>query len=377
MSDNRICNLPLEKVLFELSKEATLSVFPSTDNYFTKYCEVVGQLRREVYDRVNAGLAALSNQSGLYTDHGKEHYDQVVLYAGKLLGVRDDNVLDIARKISNNSWVLKPYELYLLLLSIRFHDVGNIYGRENHERNISTVIKSFSVCHLHTNPLEARKICEIAGAHGGRTITGSKDTIGFLSENTNSDGHLHDIGFKKLASITRLADEICENRNRNKRLDRKEIPIHNLVFHVYAHSIVSNFIRDKVLFIKLEIKHSCLIEKYKVYDKDKDGHDILVDVDMPSVICDRLKKAELERRYCNRFLSEEIQIKEINVAIDIVADEKDEHSFTPELLGQKVFTLKEVDYPTFDDLSIHSEVREFLDEQCKPLNVQISDGVKP
>ncbi|QTH70316.1 HD domain-containing protein [Pseudoalteromonas xiamenensis] len=363
MNENRTCNLPLEQVLLGISKTSNLSAFPKKDNYFDKYCEIVAQLRREVYKNVNAGLATLSEQSGLYTDHGEEHYDQVVLYAGKMLNVRDDNVDEIIQKAIANNWVLKPYELYLLLLSIRFHDVGNIYGRENHEQNIAKVIQKYNINHLNNNRLEARKICEIAGAHGGRTKSGSKDTIGVLSDDSGSDGHLHDIGFRKIASITRLADEICENRNRTNRLDEEEIPTHNLVFHTYAYSIVSNYIRDKILFIKLEFKDSYLSKEYQVYEKKDNGESILVPIDMASVICSRLKKAELERRYCNRFLSEEIQIKEINISIDIISDEKEEHSFTPEVLRTKKFTLKEVDYPSFGDTIISSEVREFLSGQ--------------
>ena len=54
---------------------------------FDKYSEILGQLRRQVYTKVNAGLAALSDLSGLYTDHSEEHFDEVVLHAGIMLGL--------------------------------------------------------------------------------------------------------------------------------------------------------------------------------------------------------------------------------------------------------------------------------------------------
>ncbi len=247
-------SLPLERILESVGNK--LDYFPIRENHYSKYLEITQQLRKDVYPKINAGLAAMSAQSGLYTDHGPEHFDLVVQYAGLLLGVKNDaDITNIVDKINSNNWILNPYELYLLLLSIRFHDVGNMYGRENHEQNIAKVIRSKSIVHLHQNQLEARKVCAIGGAHGGRTREGSKDTIGrLLEDQISSDGHIHDIGFKKIAAITRIADEICENRKRTGELDLDAIPAYNLVFHKYAYSIVDNYIRDKIFYLKIKFE---------------------------------------------------------------------------------------------------------------------------
>ena len=40
---------------------------------------------------------------------------------------------------------LSPYEAYLLLMPAHFHDVGNICGRQGHEKRIAEIIAKFGV----------------------------------------------------------------------------------------------------------------------------------------------------------------------------------------------------------------------------------------
>jgi len=367
MSTNNQFNFPLEKLLEKVGKGNDLENFPTPESHYKKYCDITEQLRLNVYPRINAGLAGLSQRSGLYTDHSDKHFDLVVHYAGLMLGLKAANLDDIAEDVKSNKWILTPYEIYILLLSIRFHDVGNIYGREDHERMILKVINEFSITHLLTNPIKARKISQIGGAHGGKTRYGSKDTIGNLAETENFDGHIKDVKHKKIAAITRFADEICENRQRTGTVIESTIPAHNMVYHKYAESIVGNYIEGKTLCMMLQVKHSNLTKKYSIYTKNDEGNEVLTEALLPEVTLDRLRKTELERRYCNRYLPELAQINEISVKIVILEDDKCPESFHHNTIEEKSFFLKERDYPSAEGNILDKQVKTFLnyDRICK------------
>lgn len=349
---------PLEHLL-ELTC-ADSANFPTPGNYYTRYFQIVDQLKEQVYKNINSSLAALSEESGLYTDHSADHFDTVVLHAGFLLGLnRRSDVTPIVQKVISNEWILTPYEIYILLLSIRLHDVGNIYGREYHEHNINKVIQQFQLVHLHRDKIESTMIAAIAGAHGGTTREGDKDTIGRLQENNISNAHIHSIDGKKIAAITRFADEVCENRNRVASSMAIGIPRHNLVFHKYAGAITGNSVKDRMLHLSFQFHISDLTDIYQIYDSKEEKKE-LIDVYLPSIIIDRLRKAELERRYCNRFIPDLAQIKGIFVCINIIEDEQDEESFKHEVLDQITFTLKEEGYPSKDGLIFDEKSMDFL-----------------
>ncbi|WP_027670518.1 HD domain-containing protein [Rheinheimera baltica] len=351
--------LLLEKLLESVSDEHDL--FPRDVCYFTRYNEITNSLKQKVYKNVNAGLAANSKRSGLYTDHSEEHFDLVIRFAGIMLGLKtSDDVRNVADLVRSGKWILNAYEIYLLLLSIRFHDVGNIYGRDDHEKLISKVIIDYKIPHLIDDSVENRQVCFIGGAHGGTTSNGSKDTIGSLPDTINSVGSIGGIRSKKIAAITRFADEICENRQRIGILVESGIPEHNLVFHKYAQSIVSNHVEGKILYIRLEVRKSDLLVFYKIY-KEVAGVEVEDKVNLPDVIISRLKKLELERRYCNRFLHGDAQIKEISVHIIIVEDTEDEESFHPNVIDEIKFPLKERDYPLGEESIIDTDAKYFMD----------------
>ncbi len=334
--------------------------FPNAENYYQRYNKIVDQLRLEVYKKVNEGLAALSQESGLYTDHSEEHFDKVVLHAGIILGLhRQSDIEPLVNKVISNEWILTPYEIYILLLSIRLHDVGNIYGRENHEQNINKVIHNFSLVFLHKDRIESTMVAAIAGAHGGKTREGDKDTIGKLQESNVSNAHICDIDGKKIAAITRFADEVCENRQRVMSSGSMNIPAHNLVFHKYAEAIIVNSIKNRILSLSFNFHISDLSATYNIYEKT-DGINKLIDVYLPQIVLERLKKAELERRYCNRFIPDSAQIKEISVQINILEDEKGEESFKHNVLDQMTFTLKEEGYPSKDGLMFDEKTTAFM-----------------
>lgn len=372
MNKKKECNLPLERLLeLVCSTSSASSDFPKQENYYDRYCEIVADLEREVYKDINAALAGLSNVSGLYTDHSADHFDEVVKYGGFLLGLKNSrtDVEKVLDSVLDHDWILKPYEIYIVLLSIRLHDVGNIYGRDNHEKRINEVIQRFKIVHLHKDKIESSMIASIAGAHGGVTESGEKDTIGNLSETGSANGHIYDIDNRKLAAITRFADEVCENRQRVGSYGAKNVPGHNLVFHTYAGAIVENYIKDRSLYLNLQFCIGHLTKLYQIYEEKK-GKATLIDVDLPSITLARLRKAELERRYCNRFVPEKAQISSIFISITITEDNLDEESFRHEVIERITFSLKEEGYPLKNQVEFDNKISEFMDYKrlclCKP-----------
>ncbi|ELH0878480.1 TPA: hypothetical protein ACN3ZQ_002845 [Vibrio cholerae] len=341
----------LETLLQKVAEKRTGFPDPKR-NYFDAYQEIVGDLRRNVYDSINAGLAANSREQGLYTDHGKEHFDTVVLYAGQMLNLHHEGELEqISDKVTKNQWVLTPYELYLLLLGVRLHDVGNIYGRENHEKNILKVIKDYGIPYLSKDRIEAKKVAIIGGAHGGKRQCGSKDTIGLMQE-TGGDGHLGAVDFKKIAAIVRFSDEVCENRFRAPSGGGAAIPEHNLIFHKFASSITSSIVKNQTLSIHFTLDVEDLVKTYKLSAEDPS-----IVKTLPEFFLERIQKTEIERRYCSRFLPDGANVREVSVDVEVVKLDEYEDM---ETLERRQFTLKERDYPGSSEDILSNEMKEFM-----------------
>ena len=300
---------PLETRLEVLSRTVPqLFAHPQLD-YWAKYQALVTYLRGHVYQHIDAGLACLSKSPGIFTDHGPDHFDEVVRYAGLL--VPPEDVVD------DNS-ALRPYELFVLLSAIRLHDAGNIFGRETHERKAAVVLKSAgsAVC---SDTFEVNLISKIAEAHGGTSDKGDKDTIGALPE-IDKYGSAK-IRPRSIAALVRFADEICEHSNRasNLHLATNTLPIENRLFHLYARAVKASSPdrARKALAIKIVFNTSDLKEQYPIPTPGGGGQlpktKFLIDEAM-----ERIAKLDRERRYCNRFLDQVFRTELIDLEVDIV-----------------------------------------------------------
>jgi len=347
--------LPLEKAFFRAAAET--SKFPRiVSNYADLYKGLLNHLRANIYKDIDAGLASNSDIPGFYTAHNSEHFDEVVRYAGDLLGVetwKDDNI------------PLHPYELYILLVAIRIHDAGNAHGRKDHEKKCFDVLRSCGAA-SGIDVTEKKLIAMIAQAHGGETARRDKDTIGDLETEIPSSNF--SIRAQLIASIVRFADEICENRGRaaNYLLEHGEIPKHSELFHKYAAAISANVIvrKDKRLTLKytVNIKDAARPWGCAVTGEEKEKY--LIDY-----ILERLEKMDRERKYCNRFSREIYTVDSIRAKIEIIDDNHDELEViaVPELYdfgypdknqGSLKERLKEYCGPAFQNRLSHHKARE-------------------
>jgi hypothetical protein len=127
---------------------------------------------------------------------------------------------------------LSSTELYCLILSILFHDVGNIFGRNGHQLNIGEVynhVRQPDASHRQ----EQLVLLQIVGAHCGEAPDKTRDTLRFL-ESSHLDGL--PVNLRDIAAILRFADELAEGIQRTslfmERIHR--YPAKCDIYHQYA-----------------------------------------------------------------------------------------------------------------------------------------------
>lgn len=296
--------LSLEKYLEDAATKSS-EEFPSQHvNYWKRYDSLLQSLKTHVYPQINAGLACISKSPGLYTDHGPHHFDEVVKYAGLLLG----------ETLNQSNPALNPYEVYLLLCAIRLHDAGNIDGREDHQNRVSALLVEYGG-DIRRDGAEVELISAIAQAHGGRTIDNSKDTIGILQEETCINATR--IKPRLIAALVRFADEICEHSSRasTHHISAGTLPEQNKLFHYYAKSVVGALPDrgNKSFRLRLSIDIAWLTDQYPT-PPDENGN--VQEKYLFDDALDRICKLNHERVYCNRFLLPQMQTDLINVEIN-------------------------------------------------------------
>lgn len=157
------------------------------------------------------------------TDHSSLHVKDVLDNAYDLLGG------DISK--------LNSMELYCLIMSIIFHDVGNFFDRDKHRKLISQIYDKArpSSDGGNEDAEEKRIILNICEAHCGKHADGT--TINTLQD-VIEHGKLErkKIRPKILAPILRLADELAEGEQRTSyyMIKKQGYSKKNMVYHKYA-----------------------------------------------------------------------------------------------------------------------------------------------
>lgn len=264
--------------------------FPRKENYVQIFNDLEQYLNKNVHTQVVAGAAA--NGSGLLNDHGPVHVEMVICKARDILG-------DMANRLSG-------YEIFLLLLSIHFHDVGNIFGREDHEQRISEVMEALGNL-LPFDYAVKSNIMRIAMAHGGN-ICGEKDTISELPDYDHLEGQ--EIRPALLAAVLRYADEISDDHTRANRflMDAKAVPENNIAFHEYSKCLEQPAVRGDTLLLKYSIPYK--LAKNRIM---KLGTQIY----LYDEILLRIKKNLCELEYCRKYSKGYIVVSSLSVHINV------------------------------------------------------------
>lgn len=273
-----------EKDQFPLGKGDLVESFKYIEDYMNKNCHP------------NTTLGAAINGDGLLTDHGVDHVKMVIQNAGKLVG-------DMQYKKLNG------YEIYLLLLAIHFHDVGNICGRQEHEKQIDDIITALGD-KLPLDMPEKVIVSDIATAHGGYVDSDhtDKDTLRRLKLIDNCNGIL--IRPALLGSILRFADELSDDSTRaNRYMDATNtIPPGNKIFHAYSAAL------SPITFNGNTIEFKYYIPFIQVQNKIPDANGSF----LYDEIIKRLSKCMQELEYCRKYSEGFIRISTLSVEIHVM-----------------------------------------------------------
>ena len=300
--------------------------------YPSRFKDVEIFLNENVHRDVGTGAALKGD--GILTDHGPNHIQTVIERASALLARPD-----------RNSPNLTPYEVYLLLQAIHFHDVGNIFGRSDHESKHIEVMDKVSVL-IGNDTVERRAILKISQAHSGM-VGGIKDTISFLPK---TDPVLcRDVRYQALAAILRFSDELSDDSRRAKEmLDRLgTIPESSQIFHAYAKSLHSVQIRPDLHLVELHymFDKSDAIRKFKKPINTMTNRQVY----LLDEIYERTIKTYFERLYCMRFMQDIVRIDAIDVNIRVYKHAKSLDPCVPPI----GYRLEETGYPDPSHSSIH------------------------
>ena len=288
----------LVRFLSESSRN-DLSFHQAEIDYYRRFQRLDAYLNEKVHPSVNQGAAAKGD--GWLTDHGTGHITTVIRRASTLV-------------TDGESVFLTPYEVFILLAAIHFHDVGNIFGRDKHKEEIVTLMQKLDESLIGSDGVEKRMILDIAMAHGGYADTDGddKDTISRLSWENFSGGSEPRV--QLLAAVLRFADELADDCTRTNRfLIDSRLVRESEAYHIYADRLRKVTIRpeDRKVSLLFELDATHATMKYrkgrrKVYLYDE--------------IVERSLKMHREHVYCLRFMQPYVRIDTIDVSIIITTN---------------------------------------------------------
>lgn len=323
--------------------------FPDSKNYKDRLSLIVGYLEENIYPEVKAAAiwsAIQKKDVPIYlNDHGKAHADKVISRAAAIL--------------NESNCRLGFYEAYLFLVAAYMHDIGIIYGRNDHENKCNEILLKMGSIAGEDNT-EKRIISKIATAHGGE-INGNRDTLNCLQK----DYVILDKKFRKqfIAALLRFADELADDRTRASRFLLEEKRLRGSeVYHAYSYAIRSVEISERNIKLKFELNKAKALNKCKKVTKSK----TIEHVYLLNEILDCTKKMHFERMYCMRFLGPEIRIENISVEIEIY-DNKYMKKFEDHTIS---YELKEIGYPNYTTYDIY----DLCPDDLKDVNGRKKDG---
>jgi hypothetical protein len=244
---------------------------PRAQEIFSDYV----QARKYVYTQI---ADEIKTREPNFPDHGPRHIDNVLENIDNLLGNTEISAANI----------------YILCISAVFHDVGNLYGRQEHNKKIDEIYSCAKGNPNNIDRQEQKAIHLIAGAHTGQGRDGSIDSLKDLPEDFSL--FKKQIFPQKNAAVLRLADELAEGPQRTSLFMQTHggYAPDSLIYHHYAKvvqiQIDRNLGRISAHYnINLVFNHSVKIDT---------GEDF---VEFRDFIFKRFNKLDQERKYCKHY----------------------------------------------------------------------------
>jgi hypothetical protein len=237
-----------------------------------------------------------------YTDHGERHVEAVAKAAGMLFGRRVSDRKDVS-----------DLDLFLLLSSIAWHDVGNVYGRSGHASAVAAMtdkVKAFF-----PYPQLQRYVAEISGAHSGNdALSGPR-----LEEPCSIGGKVYKVYPRALAALVRLSDEISEDHSRVSHSLMNSVPMDKKIFWEYANSISASYADSahESVVVTIELQTDKVLESFPCtqFEARSGGKRELPLIEYALY---RLEKMNDERIYCSPFLGRYASVRRIEAQLTIL-----------------------------------------------------------
>ena len=309
--------------------------------------------------------ARIADKGGYLTDHGTEHILMVMRRAADLLKMDTDN--------GDLKTALLSYEVFLLLMAIDFHDVGNNYGREGHETRIREQMDEIPVL-AELNDLEKNIITQIASVHGG-TVDSDKDTIGKVLPEEPLEFGGKTYRPQLLAAILRLADELSDESVRADTYGLKQnaIPPESQIYHKYAQRLGS--VKIAPTEKKVKLRFTLYAEDVlNQFGKTKEKNGKIKTVYLLDEIHDRTKKTFMEMIYCMRFIRRFIpfELNALDVKISVYNKGSSQAPYR-----EMAYTMKERGYPEISKVSLRELCDNYEEITGKELKTQCKAAFNP
>lgn len=247
----------------------------SGEELASAYHQTKSMLEQQIYPQIQRSEPDLS-------DHGTEHISNV-----------QENAIDLLShdgRVSNLSGI----EMYCLGMFILFHDTGIVYGREGHHKNVGRVfdkIRGTAASLLREKTLVVRA----TGAHTGKALDGSYDTLKELDENDHLKRRR--VRLRELAAVLRFADELAEGPQRTSEFMQDE--------GLYARESRQYHDNANITHIRIERATNRIVIDYEIKIETGLPSEVRRSglVDLLGIVYKRIQKLNQERQYA-RFYSE-------------------------------------------------------------------------
>jgi hypothetical protein len=276
---------PIEKAFGEMC-EAT----PRNQFFYEKYIVFKNVLREQFYEMIPVEYKG-------YTKHTYGHIQGILLQVDRLCAA----IVDKARP--DDPKYINVYELYLLLMSIIFHDVAMLVEKREKHSDLKKIFDLFDSVVISED--EKDWIKRFVKCHPSSTKIEEK--IPFADKLINN----WPVHPQFLAAVLRLADELDENKGRSDETGMKlgTIKAEQSVYHQFGKIVdgIKPEPRDQKINIEITVPGEMVHHQFK---KSK-----TVKVSFIKEIIDRVNKMNDARRYCMGFAAYYLDVKTIDLKL--------------------------------------------------------------
>jgi hypothetical protein len=291
----------MEQTKIEKYLEATLLEKLGNEkgkNYYSDYQSA----RKYLFEEITPNIKGIEPN---LTDHSEKHIENVLDNVWRLLTIKDNEI-----KTEKGIEALSCYELYVLCLSVLFHDVGNINGRNNHNIKISNIYDKVRNNNTKYNS-ERALILKATKAHCGEAKDGTRDTLKELDRSCQSLSG-EPIQLLDIASILRFADELAEGPQRTSdyMIDKKKFKKKSIIYNRYA----------QIIDVLIDRGNERVVLTYRINIKGKTKKEL---TELLQFTYERIIKLDEERKYTKFYSQFLTPFKQTEITFDFRKGEKD------------------------------------------------------